>query len=505
METSANNKRIAKNTLILYFRMLFSMLVSLYTSRVILQVLGVEDYGIYNIVGGFVAMFSLLSSSLSVSIQRFLTYELGQNNINRLSNVFSTSINLLIILSVIIGLIAETLGLWFVNQKLNYPEYRVGAVNWVYQISIITFIINLLSIPYNAIIAAHEQFKAYSYISILEVLLKFIVVIMLKYVPYDKLIIYALFILVVAIIIRVIYVYYVRVHFDECVVRFKIDRSITTEMFSFTAWNFLGTIAWFGKKNVLDIFFNIYYGVTLNAARAIANQVANAVLILVNGFTTAVNPQITKSFSIGNIDAQNNIVFRASKFSYYLLFVLAVPIFVNIDFLLNLWLGIIPEYTVSFSRIEIIIALIDSISMPLITLVLATGKVRNYQLIISGTSILMLPINFLMLYYGYAPVCVLSVNVFFSVIAFILRLFVLKKQAQFPVVVFFKEVIIPILKVSIMTVIIVYVINLMLGGASLTIDIARTILCFLISVIIIALLGLKKSEYNFIFKFLYKR
>lgn len=498
IDTAANNKRIAKNTLMLYFRMLFSMLVSLYTSRVVLQVLGVEDYGIYNVVGGFVAMFSLLSSSLSVAIQRFLTFELGKNENLHLSEVFSTSINLLLFLSLLIIILAESFGLWYINNVLNYPPQRVNAVNVIFQISLITFIINLLSIPYSSLLAAYEKFNVYALVSILEVVLKLIVVLVLEYFSFDKLIIYSLLLLLVAIIIRMIYVIYINKSFHDIRYKIKIDFGIVREMFGFTAWNFLGTISWFGKKQVLDLLFNLYHGVTINAARAIATQVANATSLFVNSFTTAVNPQITKSYSVGDMQTTNNLIFKASKLSYFLLLLLAVPILLNIDLLLNFWLGVVPPFSVDFSRIEVLVVLLDSISMPLITLVLATGKVRNYQLLISGTSIALLPISFFMLKWGLSPTTVLSINVVHSIIAFIFRLIILKKETDFPVNPFCSNVCFPILKVTILALLLSYIV-VVLPGDSFVIMLVRLVMSFIITIIIILCVGLNPHEREFVY------
>ena len=316
IDTAANNKRIAKNTLMLYFRMLFSMLVSLYTSRVVLQVLGVEDYGIYNVVGGFVAMFSLLSRSLNVALQRFFAIEIGLGNNQRLASLFCTSINIFIIISVIVVVLGETIGMWFFYHYLNIPDDRFYVAMWVYQIMLISFIIGIISIPYSTLLMAHEYFNIYAYISILEVVFKLCAVIVLPYIPFDKLIIYSVLLLVISIVIRCIYAAYCSKHFQESKYKIFIDRGLLKEMFSFTSWNFLGSSALLFKEQGVNVIMNIFCGVVVNAARGIANQVFSAVYSFVYSFITAVNPQINKLYAQNNYSYLYDLIFKTSRFSY---------------------------------------------------------------------------------------------------------------------------------------------------------------------------------------------
>lgn len=317
LEDSQKNKRIAKNTLLLYVRMLFSMLISLYTSRVILQTLGVKDYGIYNVVGGVVTMFSILSGSLSAAISRFITYELGKGDTKKLSTIFSSVVNIQIGLSLIIVLLAETIGLWFLNVKMNIPADRMYASNWVYQLSILTFVLGLISVPYSAVIVAYERMSTFAYIGIFETTAKLVVVYMLLLFTCDKLILFATLMAMIALIIRFIYGVYCKRHFEECNYKFVYDNTLFKKMFSFAGWNFLGAGSALLMSQGVNILMNMFFGVTLNVARGIANQVDNAVQQFVNNFTTAINPQITKSYATDNLSYMHQLVSVGSKYSFF--------------------------------------------------------------------------------------------------------------------------------------------------------------------------------------------
>ena len=313
-DNSANNKRIAKNTIILYIRTIVILVISLYTSRIILNALGVEDFGIYNAVGGVVAMFTVISGALSSSISRFLTYELGKGDKEQLKIIFSTSVNIQIGLAVIILSIGEIVGVWFLNYKMNIPPDRIIAANWVLQCSLVTFSIDLISIPYNACIIAHERMDAYAYISILQAILKLLICYAITFSPSDKLITYAILLVLVSIIIRCIYAVYCCRHFEESKYIFTFNKPIMRDMTNFAGWNFFTNSAFVFNTQGVNILINIFFGVTINAARGIATQVENAVMQLVNSFTTAMNPQITKNYASGNRAEMLSLVFRGANF-----------------------------------------------------------------------------------------------------------------------------------------------------------------------------------------------
>ena len=404
---SANNKRIAKNTLLLYFRMLITTIVGLYTSRVVLNVLGVSDFGIYNVVGGIIMMASFLNSAMVAASQRFLSYELGKNNQERLSRVFCTSINIHVIICVIALVFAETIGLWFVNSKLVIPEDRTIAANWVYQASILTFVINVMSVPYNSAIVAHEKMSAFAYISILDVCLKLLIVYMLLIFPFDKLIVYCVLMVCVVFMIRMCYTIYCKRNFRECTYRFVIDKPLFKEMFFFAGWSIIGNLGFSFRDQLSNIILNIFFGPTVNAARGIGIQVTAHVKTFAQSFTMALNPQITKQYASGNIDASRKLVYAGSRYSFYLLTLISIPVIVNIDYILKLWLGIVPAFTGQFVVYSILISLIYSLSECVTKAIQATGRIKWFQIGISIIMLTELPIAWMLLKFGFPPYSVM--------------------------------------------------------------------------------------------------
>lgn len=398
--TEKKYSRIAKNTVFLFFRMIFSMGISLFTSRILLEKLGVEDYGIYNIVGGFVAMFSIVSGALTGAISRFITFELGKGDINILSRTFKSSVVVMIGISLIIILVGETIGLWFLYNKLVIPEARLTASFWVFQFAIITFILGLLSTPYTACIVSHEKMDAFAYISILEVICKLLICFILVYAPIDRLVFFSVLLCVVGVLVRFIYIQYCKKKFEECRGPLVFDKKITQNMFSYAGWSFIGSTGWILKSQGGSILLNLFGGPIVNAANAIAASLSGAVTNLVNCFTTSLNPQITKSYANKQYSELRNLLIYGPKISYYLLFIVALPVLLNTEFILNLWLGVIPEHTVNFVRLVLLISLIDIISVPLVIAKNATGKIRNYQIVVGSIQLLALPLAYIFLKIG---------------------------------------------------------------------------------------------------------
>lgn len=429
-EPISSNKRIAKNAIMLYIRMFFSTIVSLYTSRVVLNTLGVEDFGIYNVVGCFVSMFSLISSSISSSISRFITYEIGTGNIEQLKKIFSTSITILIIISILICVIAEILGLWFLNNKLEIASDRMLAAQWVFHCSLISLVVSLISLPYNACIIAHEKMGAFACISIIEVFLKLIFVYLLLISPFDKLITYAIIGVIIAIIIRFVYVWYCTKNFVECNnYEFVLDRSLFKQMFSFASWELVGCSAGVLREQGGNILMNLFTKSTVvNAASGIASTIIGLVSSFVNNFTTAFTPQIIKLYAAKKFNELINLVYMGSKFAPFLMLLLALPIFFNARFILELWLGIVPEHTVNFVLITILFMFNEIISRPLITAKLATGAIKNYELIVGGVLLLTLPIAYVALMLGAPVEAVFLAKVLTSVIATFVRLYMLRED-----------------------------------------------------------------------------
>ena len=420
--------------------MLLTMGVSLYTSRVILNALGIEDYGIYNVVGGVVAMFGILSGSLSSAISRFITFELGKGDFDKLKRIFCTSVNIQVILIAIITILMETIGIWFLNNKMVITEERLAAANWVFQFSVITFALNLLSVPYNAVIIAHEKMSAFAYISIVDVSLKLIVAFIIAYNPFDRLVYYGLLIMVVGLINRSIYAIYSKRHFEEATYRMIFDKGLMKEMFGFAGWNFIGASSAVLRDQGGNVLINLFFGPAINAARGIAMQVSAAVTAFVNSFTTAVNPQITKGYAAGDIDSTLKLVFQSAKFSFYILLLIALPIFVSTPYILDLWLGNVPENTDIFVRLVLIYVLSETLANPLVTLMLATGNIRNYQIVVGGFQMMNFPVTYLCYKLGAPSETIFTIAICISVVCEMSRLVMLKKMIGLPVKQFLKNV-----------------------------------------------------------------
>lgn len=463
-DSSADNRRIAKNTLLLYFRMLLLMLISLYTSRVILNALGVEDYGIYNVVGGVVTMFSVLSGSLSAAISRFITFELGKGDEQVLKKVFSSAVTIQLLLSVIIIIFAETIGLWFINNKMVIPDERMQAANWCYQFSIVTFAINLVSVPYNATIIAHERMSAFAYISILEAIGKLSVAWCIVFNPIDRLIFFAAMVAVIAWLIRMVYVFYCKRHFAECTYHFVYDRDLLKRMFAFAGWNFIGASAAVLRTQGVNIVLNLFFGPTVNAARAISVKINTVVTGFVQNFMTALNPQITKSYAVGDKDYMFKLIFQGARFSYYILLLLSLPIIFNTHYILVVWLKLVPEHTDLFVQLILVFAISECLSHPLITAMLATGKIRNYQIVVGGLQLLNLPIAYLCLYLGAIPESVVVVAIVLSQLCLLVRLIMLRGMIGLPVRRFMTIVYFNVLKVTLFAIIVPLLLTCFIQG-----------------------------------------
>ena len=395
-DNTANNKRIAKNTLMLYIRMLMIMVVNLYTSRVILQALGVEDFGLYNVVGGVVVLFTFINNAMVTSTQRFLNFEIGKNDYEEARNVFSTSLNIHFIIAVIFLVLAETIGLWFLNTYLQIPDGREIAANWVYQFSILVSILNIIRSPYNAAIIAHEHMSFYAYVSIIEVVLKLAIVYMV-YLFADRLIAYAFLMMIVTLIILGAYYIFCKKKYSICKYKFEYNKKRYLELASFSGWSLFGSMANMGASQGVNIILNMFFGVTVNAAMGIANQVNAAVYQFVSSFQTAFNPQIIKSYAAGDRTYFISLIMNTSRYSFLLLFLLALPIYICCPEILSIWLGTVPEYAVEFCRLMLVFSLIDAVQGPLWVSAQATGKIRNYQIIMSTLILLNLPVSYLLL------------------------------------------------------------------------------------------------------------
>lgn len=497
--TSINNQRIFKNTLLLYFRLFITLGVSLFTSRIVLGTLGIIDYGIYNLVGGIVVLFSFLNNAMSSATQRFLTFEIGKNDLFQLKKVFSASLNVHISLAFIVFILAETIGLWLINSKINIPIDRIETANFVYQITIITFLISIIQVPYNAIIIAHEKMTFYAYISILEVTFKLLLVILLQYLPYDKLKIYAILICTVSIIIFFFYKIYCNKKFVSSKYIIILDFSLYKRLISFSSWSIFGSLANVGKTQLINILLNIFYGVRINAAMGLTNQINTALFSFVSNFQTAFNPQIVKLYASDERKYMEKLIIQTSKYSYYLTLLLALPLLLNTEYILKIWLKIIPEFTVQFCQLTIIAMLIETISGPLWMSVNATGKIKLYQLVISSVIILNVPLSYLILKMEYMPYYVLWVNIFISILALITRVILLKYLIGFPAWVFIKEVILNLLLVTGLSLPLPLVFKFAMNSSFVELVTTSAISCIIV-LISVFYIGLEKQEQQFLIK-----
>lgn len=438
---SDNNKRIVKNTLMLYFRMMLTMLVTLYTSRVVLNVLGVEDFGIYNVVGGVATMFSFLNAAMASGTQRFLSYELGRNDLDQYKMTFGATLTIHIALALTIFLVAQTIGVWFLNNHLNIPLERMEAAQWVFQFAVLSALISVIQIPYNASIIAHEEMGVYAYVSIFEVSLKLAMVILLSWIGFDKLKLYAMLMFSVTFVIAVFYKSYCKRKFSECNYSFLWDKSLYYELVSYGGWNLFGNLAVVGFTQGINILLNIFFGPAVNAARAIASQVGHAIRLFVTNFQLAVNPQIVKYYASNEKERMINLVFQSSRYSFFLLLIISLPVYMEADSILRLWLKIVPDYTVIFCRLIITNSLIDCVSGSLMIAAQATGVIKKYQAVVGSVLLLNLPASYIFLYKGFPPEITAYVSITLSIFALIFRLHILRGLINLSVRQFLRSVV----------------------------------------------------------------
>lgn len=449
--TAENNKRIAKNTLLLYFRMFLIMGVTLYTSRVILEALGVEDFGIYNVVAGVVVLFTFLNNAMASATQRYLTFALGKNDETEVHRIFSMSLTSHLIIAFIVIIAAETIGLWFVITQLNIPSSRMSAAIWAYQLAIITCCLQIIRVPYNASIIAYEKMSFYAWISIIETILKLLIVYVLLIYTGDNLIMYSLLLCLVVGIINLLYKFYCNKKYPITRYSFFWDYKLFKEFIGFSGWSLIGGLANVSAQQGLNLIINIFCGVTVNAAVGICNQVNTAICSFLTNFQTAFNPQLIKSYANNDRKYFMDLIFSTSKFSYFLMLFISAPILINCEFILKIWLDTVPIYTVEFTQLMIIFILFDAISGPLWISVQATGKIKNYQILMGGLILLNIPISFILLKLGLSPIYVFITRVILNAITLIARIVYLRPIIKLPVYHFMQQVIIRIVLVTIVS------------------------------------------------------
>lgn len=500
---NSSNKRIAKNTFYLYLRMFLAMLVALYTSRIVLDVLGVNDYGVYTIVGGVIALFGFFNSSMTATTQRFLSFEIGIGDEASLKKTFNATLNIHISIAILIFILAETIGLWFVSNKLNIPSDRLDAIHWVYQFSILSFLVGVLQVPYNALIISRERMGVYAVMSIADVILKLVVVYILVIYKMDKLILYSFLQFTVVLVIALSYRYYCYRNLKESRYLFHFDKKLYKSLASFSGWSLFGNAAAIGRAQGSNILLNLFFGTVLNAAYGITMQVQGAVSVFVTNFQTAFNPQIVKTFAANEPHKSLLLIFQSSRFSFFLMLLIASPILMNIDFILELWLEAPPDYTSLFVKLTLINLMVDCISGPLIIGAQATGRIKWYQIIIGTFILLCVPISYLILKFYPYPEIVFIVIIIINLLALFFRVFFLQKIMNLKVKLFFKEVLFKISLVALASVILAYFLRywLVFDNRIWTL-IVTSLIISIINIALVFLLGLKKTEKKMIINFI---
>ena len=396
MSIKTADKRIAKNAIYLYLRMFFSLFVSLYTSRIVLQTLGVEDFGIYNVVAGVVSLFSFLNASMSGATARFISYEIGRGNLGQLQKTFSVAVLVHYIISLIVLILAETLGVWLLNTQLTIPNERMFAANVIFQFSVLSAILSIIRVPYNASVLAHEKMNVYALIEIIYVILKLLIVWLLLLIPYDKLIIYSLLFFLVAVIIFLTYRVYCKRKFKEgCHFIFCTDKRLLFPMLTFSGWDLYGNASTLARTQGVNILLNMFFGAILNAASGIATQVQGAIMSFAGNIVSAFRPQIVKSYAQHDIDRMIILVNNAIMYTTFLLFLFTIPLLVCTDFILTIWLGQCPPYAVSLCRCVLIFNLFANISTILTIALEAIGKIKRQSLINGSLYLSVIPVAYI--------------------------------------------------------------------------------------------------------------
>jgi len=464
--------------------------VTLYTSRIVLNTLGIDDYGIYSIVGGVVALFGFFNAAMSSATQRYLSFDIGQQDYKKLQKTFNTTFVIHIGIALLILLFANTIGLWYINNRLNVSQEKIITVNWVYQFSVLTSLIGVMQVPFNALIIARERMNVFAMISIVDVVLKLVIVYILLIVNYNKLIAYSILVFGVTFFVALAYRIYCYSNFQESKFKFFKDKQYYKELLVYSGWNLFGNIATVAKGHGINLVLNVFFGTVVNAAYGITMQVQNAVSVFVNNFQLAVNPQIVKSYSQGDLNRTHQLIFQSSKYSFFLMLIITLPILLNTEYILTLWLKTPPPYTVSFVQLCLVNVLIDCISGPLMIGAQATGKIKIYQIIIGTMIFLNLPFSYFFLKISNNFLYVYYVSIVISSFSLIFRLLFLKKILKFDIINFIKGVLAKIFLVSISTLLVFSFIR------SLDLNLVANIVFLTASTIILILfLGLNREEF----------
>lgn len=494
----SNSGRIVKNTVALYGRSLLVLAVSLYTSRVILQTLGVEDYGLYNVVGGVISMLGFLNSTMQATFQRYYNVAMGEGKEAEIKTLFRSSLTVQLVLSLLVVFLGETVGLWFLSNKLVIPEGRMEAAQILYQVTIVSFVISIFKGPFAALITAYERMSIYALFSIIETVLKLGIVFVVQIIPGDKLIYYSLFILLIHIVDISLYIIFCVRKLPTTSIGFNWDKGYLKKMLSFSAWSTVGTLAYTMKSQGLNIVLNLFFGTVVNAARGVAYQVLNAINQFIHSFQTAFRPQLTKLYASGNYAATMQLYYSATKLSYYLIFTISLPILLETPFILHIWLGDrVPEYAAVFTRVILLTAFVSAFANPTTAIAYATGKIKNFSIVVSFFNLMIVPVAWLFLKLGYGPTSAMLVSLVFTILVQIIRLIVVANMTVLKVGDYMLHVVLPVVVYSVLCLAASLALKLSLEKGWL-----RLLLILIVSVVsslgFVWLIGLTKTEKQFV-------
>ena len=501
-----NNKTIAKNTLMLYMRAILMMGIGLYTSRIILKALGITDFGIYNAVGGIIAMFGFISSSLSNATSRFITIAIGRGDQDYTNRTYGNIKVMYYILCVVIVLFAETVGLWFLFNKMTIPADRMSAAFWVYQYSVLSSVVGFISVPYNSAIIAHERMSAFAYISLLDATLKLVICFLLQMSPYDKLIVYATLLFFVGVIDRIIYAVYCNKRFEEVHAPARIDKEQLREILTMSGWSLSGNLFWILNTQGVNLILNVFFGPVVNAARGIAMQVQGVMGQFVTNFQTAINPQITKSYANVEYGRMHSLLHLSSKFSYFLMLLMSVPVFIEAPIILKWWLGTIPDNTIIYLRIILLYSVFATLANPLWIAVLATGKLKKYQLWDNMVQALVLPISYIAFkFFHAASYWVFIILLVAEIVEIFVRVWVVLPLINHKYLDYIREVVIPLVLVSFIAPLVPLALSNYLSTNEVVEFFMISVISVLSSLLFIWILGMKRSERVYFVEFLKKK
>lgn len=482
------------------------MILALYTSRVILEILGETDFGVYNVVGGVVTMFSFLTSTLASASQRYLSYDLTSNNPQKLRETFGLIMLTYILMSLLSVILIESVAVWFVNKKMTIPIDRLNAANWVLQISILTYIAHVFTTPYLSVVIAHEKMDVYAYISIIEAFIKLGAVFLLEIIDYDKLIMYAFMLFLCSLFITFCYIYYCMKNYKESHCFIFYERNRLKNISSYIFWNAIGSIAGLLRSQGVNLLLNIFFNPAINAARAIAYQVHNAINSFSHNFYTAVRPQIIKTYAVGEIERMNNMIISTSRLAFYLLLVVSIPIMIYTESILNVWLDTPPAYADIFVKLILINALVEVFNLPLAAGVQASGNLKSYQIAVFSVNLLNFPVSYCFLYYGAPPEITVYVSIGLALLSFIPRLIIAHKRYNIHIFLYIKSVLFRVGAVAVICYFCGHLLAILLGShdSVLSLLMCSSILIIL-QLVIVYMVGFPNAEKKMILNYLTKK